>query len=266
MKITVFTSNQPRHIYLLNQLSSISDSCHAIIGSNTLFPGQSDGFFKKSNIMQRYFSKVLKSEEKFFGGPAFLKNKINALLMKSSDLNMLEKKILEPSLNSDIYIVFGATYIKGWLADELVRRRTINLHMGISPYYRGSSCNFWACYNKDYHLVGSTIHMLSKGLDSGNILYHAVPTTKGCETIFDFTMKSVKVAIQSLQERIVSNELFKITPSVQDSSKEISYTKNADFNDTVATAFIESIPSIATLHDYIENNRSDKLFIKPFYG
>ena len=47
--------------------------------------------------------------------------------------------------------------------------------MGVSPYYRGTSCNFWAIYDDNPSYVGSTIHLLSKGLDSGDILFHCIP-------------------------------------------------------------------------------------------
>ena len=77
---------------------------------------------------------------------------------------------------TDLFIVFGSSFIKGKLIEELLKRRSINIHMGVSPFYRGSSCNFWAAYEENFHLIGSTIHLLSKGLDSGDILYHALPT------------------------------------------------------------------------------------------
>ena len=67
-----------------------------------------------------------------------------------------------------------AVYIKGPLVNFLIKKKAINIHMGISPYYRGADCNFWAMYDGNSHLVGATIHMLSKGLDSGSILYHAM--------------------------------------------------------------------------------------------
>ncbi len=266
MNITVFTSNQPRHIYLLNQLSSIADKCYAIIGSHTLFPGRSESFFRKSDIMQNYFHNVQMSEKKFFGGPRFIEGNINSLLIKSTDLNLLERKSLEPALNSDIFIVFGATFIRGWLADELVERKAINLHMGISPYYRGSSCNFWACYNKNYHLVGSTIHMLSKGLDNGDILYHAIPTVENCQNTFDFTMKSVSVAIKSLKDRILSDELLSISSVKQDKNKEISYTRNSDFDDTVAMNFLKNSPSVESISEHLLEQRKSNLFVKPYFG
>ena len=81
-------------------------------------------------------------------------------------------------LKSDLYIFFGSSYIKGPLVNFLIKKKAINIHMGISPYYRGADCNFWAMYDGNSHLVGATIHMLSKGLDSGAILYHAMSKKK----------------------------------------------------------------------------------------
>ena len=51
---------------------------------------------------------------------------------------------------------------------------------------------FWALYDNNPHLVGSTIHMLSKGLDDGPVLYHALSKIK--TSPFDYTMSCVKAA------------------------------------------------------------------------
>ena len=82
------------------------------------------------------------------------------------DLNHLKKADLKDFLESDIYVVFGSSYIKGFLVDFLIKRKAINIHMGLSPYYRGADCNFWALQDDNPHYVGATIHLLSKGLDS----------------------------------------------------------------------------------------------------
>ena len=55
--------------------------------------------------------------------------------------------------------------------------------MGISPYYRGSACNFWALYDKNPQFVGATIHYLSEGLDDGDILFHVLPSKKYLNTL-----------------------------------------------------------------------------------
>ena len=58
------------------------------------------------------------------------------------DLNYLNLNNLKKFLSSDIYIVFGSSYIKGKLVDFLIKK-AINIHMGVSPYW-GCDCNFWA--------------------------------------------------------------------------------------------------------------------------
>ena len=139
----------------------------------------------KSETMQNYFKKVIEAEEKIFENDFSLGSNVKTLSARMGDLNFFKKNDLEFALNSDIYIVFGASYIKGWLIDFLLKKNAINIHMGISPYYRGSSCNFWATYHKNYHLVGATIHLLSEGLDSGKILYHVIPDTKNCNNCLE---------------------------------------------------------------------------------
>jgi methionyl-tRNA formyltransferase len=243
MKITVFTSNQPRHLHLIKQLEAISDECHAIIECNTVFPGEVDDFFRKSEVMQVYFANVIAAERKIFGQVEFVK-KTRTLSIKSGDLNRLDKDVLADALQADIYVVFGASYIKGWLAEFLVNHTALNIHMGISPYYRGSSCNFWALYDNNPHLVGATIHMLSKGLDSGDMLFHVLPTTANCDNPFEFTMQSVAAAHKSLVDKIADGSIFQLETLKQDKSQEIRYTRNRDFTDKVAAKFLAKNISI----------------------
>ena len=115
---------------------------------------------------------------------------------------MLSKESLYQALSSDLYIIFGSSFIKGWLIDYLIEKRAINIHMGLSPYYRGSSCNFWAMYDQNPEYVGATIHRLSKGLDSGDMFFHCLPNMKNTKNPFDFTMQSVKVAHEAIIEKI----------------------------------------------------------------
>ena len=118
MKITVFTSNQPRHISLIENLASIADKVFAIQECNTVFPGQVEDFFKRSEVMQRYFKNVIDAEKRVFGTSRFLPSNVQSLSLKSGDLNKLEMNILDPALQSDYYVVFGSSYIKGKKRDR----------------------------------------------------------------------------------------------------------------------------------------------------
>lgn len=263
MKITVFTSNQPRHLALINKLASVSDTVYCISECNTVFPGKVEDFFKKTDVMKRYFESVMEAENSLYGDISFSQKNVRTLSIKSGDLNLLDKKQLKESLSSDLYVVFGSSYIKGWLLDYLVSQKAINIHMGVSPYYRGSSCNFWALYDNKPEYVGSTIHLLSKGLDSGPMLYHAIPKLEEC-TPFEFTMKSVEAAQRSLVERIANKQIFDLQPLIQDKTQEIRYTKNADFTDKVADDFLCRNLSNLDLAASLYSARNPELLF-PFY-
>lgn len=264
MKITIFTSNQPRHIALINKLTAISEDVYAIMECNTVFPGMVQDFFKKSETMKSYFSNVIKAEKKIFGDLSFTNGKVKSISVKSGDLNHITEKQLSKALESDVYIVFGASYIKGWLADFLVEKKAYNIHMGISPYYRGSSCNFWALYDRRPEFVGATIHLLSRGLDSGPMLYHAIPKFDG-ETPFEFTMKSVATAQDSLVARLKSGDIFEMEEYIQDKTKELRYTRNSDFNDEVAAEYLSRGESSDYIRGALMRSEYPEL-VKPFFG
>ena len=239
MKITLFTSNKNRHSYLINLLSNISDELFVIQECNTIFPGIVPGHNTVSEIMKKYFEQVNNAQFKLFGNShvnSSSKN-IKILPISSGDLNKCSLSFLTDFLKSDIYVVFGSSYIKGELVDYLVEQKAINIHMGVSPYYRGTGCNFWALYDNNPHLVGATIHMLSKGLDSGPMLYHAMSNIKS--NPFEYTMSTVKSAFHSIAERIKDKSIFEIKPTIQDKSKEIRYSKKVEFNKEVVKDYFK---------------------------
>jgi|GEM_PF-450390 len=241
MNITVFTSNQPRHVALIDSLAQVADHVCAIQECNTIFPGQVADFFARSEVMQRYFARVLQAERKVFGPPCFPNNSrgnIRQMPIKMGDLNLLSPADLGDAMQADLFIVFGASYIRGELCRILVERKAINIHMGISPQYRGSSCNFWALYDDNPHLVGATLHLLSGGLDSGPMICHALPPADVADG-FELGMRAVAAAHQSLIELIRSNQFNSANHVIpQDRSRQIRYTKNADFTDAVANEYL----------------------------
>jgi hypothetical protein len=237
MKITLFTANKSRHNYLINLLSNISDELFVVQECVTIFPGVVPGRYPASEIMKNYFEKVNQAQLKLFGNP-YVNNSsknIKLLPISSGDINSCSLDLLSDFLKSDIYIVFGGSYIKGELADYLVKQKAINIHMGVSPYYRGADCNFWALYDNNPHLVGATIQLLSKGLDSGPMLYHAMSNLRS--NPFEYTMSTVKSAFHSITERIKDNSILQIKPEVQNKKQEIRYSKRVDFNEEVIKSF-----------------------------
>lgn len=263
MKITVFTSNQPRHLHLIERLAEVADEVYAIQECSTIAPGSVQDFYQKSAVMQEYFGHVIAAERNVFGEPRILKGNINHMAVRMGDLNLLSLESFGDALNSDIYVVFGASYIKGDLVDHLVANNAYNIHMGMSPYYRGHSTNFWALYDNRAQYVGATIHMLTKGLDSGPILFHALPKAEAVEP-FLLGMKSVKAAHLALVAKIADRTLATIEAVPQDKSLQLRYSKGAEFTDEIAQEYLSRLASPEEIHRQLQS--SDPIeFVAPIY-
>ena len=238
MKITLFTANQNRHNYLVNLLSNNCDELFVVQENRTIFPGIVPGHYPASEIMKKYFKNVVNAQSKMFGNSHINgKNKnIHLFPLQSGDLNKCSTDTLSNFLKSDVYVVFGSSYIKGDLVDFLIKNKALNIHIGVSPYYRGTDCNFWALFDDNPHIVGATIHLLSKGLDSGAILYHALSDIKN--NSFEYTMSTVKSAFHSLAERIKNQSIFDIKPAIQNKEEEIRYSRKDEFNEEIVKSFL----------------------------
>lgn len=264
MRIAVFTSNQPRHLSLIERLSSIADEVIAVVECNTVFPGEVPDFYKKTEVMQGYFNRVIAAETKVFGRPRYLPAGARIMPLKMGDLNRLEPAAFAPALDADAFVVFGASYIKGALCDALVERGAYNIHMGLSPYYRGSGCNFWALYDGRPDLVGATIHLLTKGLDSGPMVFHAVPAPEAVDG-FELGMRAVEAAHQGLAARLADGSLKKAAPVLQDKSLEKRSSRYADFTDEAVAEYRGREIPPAEIARALSARRGEDL-LHPFIG
>lgn len=242
MRITVLTSNQPRHIALIRSLAAVADEVFAVQEVCTLFPGETADFFRKSPIMQTYFSRVRAAEQLVFGAPRFVPRNVQTLSLRMGDLSKVPLDVLAPALQSHVYVVFGASYIRGALCDFLTAGNTYNIHMGVSPYYRGSSTNFWALYDGRPDLVGATIHLLTPGLDSGPVVFHALPAAAPVDP-FALGMRAVRSAHAALVEQIARSRLTAMEAVPQNRSLQLRYTRNEHFTDDVAAEYLARVPS-----------------------
>jgi methionyl-tRNA formyltransferase len=162
--------------------------------------------------------------------------------MRMEDLSRLSLTELAPALKSDLYVVFGASWIKGPLLEFLVQKGAVNIHMGVSPYFRGASCNFWAIHDDRADLVGATIHVLTAGLDSGPMLFHALPAPRRADP-FLLGMLAVRAGHRGLVHHIKNGSLARLPQRPQDRTQEIRYARHSDFTDGVAEAYLSDPPS-----------------------
>lgn len=70
----------------------------------------------------------------------------------------------------DVLFCYGSSLIKSQLLEEY-KGRFINLHLGLSPYYRGSGTNVAAIIDGNLAAVGATFMHMDAGIDTGAIIH-----------------------------------------------------------------------------------------------
>ncbi|MDH3972705.1 MAG: formyl transferase [Deltaproteobacteria bacterium] len=86
------------------------------------------------------------------------------------DLNSRESINFVKEMDADFLIVMGTRILIKELYSAS-KSGAINIHMGITPEYRGSKGEFWALYRDDLENIGFTVHFIDDGIDTGEILY-----------------------------------------------------------------------------------------------
>ncbi len=105
------------------------------------------------------------------------------------------------SIAPRVLAVYGTDLIRRPVI-ELAGEVALNLHTGISPRYRGASSVFWALHNEEPEWVGSTVHVLDAGVDSGDIVGTAKPKISGDDDVAALFAKCVQVGAELYGHRI----------------------------------------------------------------
>ena len=71
-----------------------------------------------------------------------------------------------------LVVVLGTSIIKKNTVQTIKDASSyfVNIHLGITPEYRGVKPEFWCILNKEPNMVGTTIHHLEAGIDTGKII------------------------------------------------------------------------------------------------
>lgn len=265
MRITVFTSNQPRHLELIRKLQFVCDDLYVVQEMKTHFPSgrinQSGG---EERILCGYFDKMQAAEQRIFPDSNGVKKATYVVALNMGELSLMPLERIKEVLRSDLYIVFGASLIKGRLLSFLMERGAFNIHMGVAPYYRGTACNFWALYDGAPELVGATIHQLAAGLDAGPILYHAMPTAE-CVDGFTLGMLAVNAAIVSIEKMLETKEIHQLALTQQDSNYLVRHSRSRDFSARIVYEYLGRSIGTYSVDLASKGDATKNRLVRPYY-
>tara|TARA_Y100000589_G_C27189069_1_gene643945 strand:- start:3189 stop:3986 length:798 start_codon:yes stop_codon:yes gene_type:complete len=174
MKIVILTGSEIRHDYFRckiaddKRINVIASFCEGKEKSleNRVIKNKNSSFLEIQHVLARtqsekdFFSDfLLKTQDKSF--PKFIaKGDINNEFIVSEIIN----------LKPELIVCYGASLIKSNLLNKF-KGYFINVHLGLSPYYRGSGTNIWALINNEPEMVGATFMHIDSGIDTGEIIH-----------------------------------------------------------------------------------------------
>jgi methionyl-tRNA formyltransferase len=154
----------------------------------------------EDEIIRTHFFERSEAEKKYFSGhDNFVIDEKLIFSLENGQSNSLEVFEWVKEKSPDFVILFGSSIIKPPLL-SYYDGKIINIHLGLSPYYRGSGTNFWPLVNNQPECVGATIHLAILKVDAGSILGQIRPDVEkndlchdvGCKTIINGTNKMIE--------------------------------------------------------------------------
>ena len=174
MKIVILPGNETRHVYFRKKVASdkritvLTSYCESEEKSLANRINQNE---HTSQLEIQHVEARTQSEIDFFSDYIEIcEDKSNPKLIRKGAINeeVIVNEII--AIKPDLLVCYGCSLIKS----ELLKKfefRFLNVHLGLSPYYRGSGTNVWPLINREPDMVGATFMYIDSGIDTGEIIH-----------------------------------------------------------------------------------------------
>ncbi|MTI45774.1 formyl transferase-like protein [Roseibium hamelinense] len=194
MRIVILTDNSDRHFYFCNKIIAETGGVVGVVTGGKEIRRSAAEEFKRAwgrhfarTVQKRVFQVLYKNagltvkaekkraEKAAFGGEtqrfADRYNHLHLAAVGPDDRSINDARFVElvRAQKPDLIVVMGTCLIGRRLMD--CAPLVLNMHTGLSPYYRGGRTNFWPFVEGEPGYFGVTIHKMSGGIDAGDILH-----------------------------------------------------------------------------------------------
>lgn len=195
--------DQPRHLYYANKIVDKFPMVGGIVQERGIsVPKEPEGLSPiDSANWRQHFEERADAETKYFGKQKL--PDIPLLKVNKDTLNDIDAVEFVKKVKPDMAIVFGTGMIREPLVSALPPK-TINLHLGLSPRYRGAATLFWPFYFLEPNWAGTTFHHIVHSPDAGDIIHQVVPELEKGDGMHDVACKAV---LESTKEALALFEM-----------------------------------------------------------
>lgn len=213
MRIVLLTSDQRRHRYAAWSLARTLDLVGivsepkppSVAAPEPELAGEPD-------IVARHFQERDAAEARLLGDRAF--PAVERLEVPVGSINDEAVCRWVSERRPDLLVLYGTGIVKDPLLSAWPER-IVNLHLGLSPYYRGSGTNFWPLVQRQPECVGATIHLAVRQVDAGPILAQVRPEAQSSDRCHDLGTKALMRGLEDLPHVLGLFEKGKLEPAAQ---------------------------------------------------
>ena len=236
----VLTSNAVRHHYFIARIAETFEVVGAMSEPKRNYFTQARA---NSAAVEAHFLQLTKAET------PFMAERINPAIMPTviDDLNTESALAQAQALNPDVVCLFGTSILKApWL--EAFPNRIVNVHLGLSPYYRGGATLFWPFHDHNLACLGTTIHLAIAKVDAGAILKRIKPDFNVGDTYYTVTTRLIRKTLDAFPTVAMDYLADRIMPIPQEFIAG-RVTKKSDFTET----------ALLTALQYIEGGLTERM-------
>jgi phosphoribosylglycinamide formyltransferase 1 len=257
-KIVLLTGTELRHeffrkfIAIHKDISVLASFCESKKG-NLLELVQND---KKQNDSRSLHLSTRKIVEKDFFQVfcSKVEDKSKPKFIKKGEINNQDHVSQITQLNPDVIISYGCSIIRSELI-HVFKGRFINIHLGLSPYYRGSGTNFWPFVNNELQFIGSTFMYIDQGVDTGEIIHQIRANISYNDSIHQIGNRLIRDTFSECVKLIRSLSQLERMNQLKIDSIDVQYYRNKDFTEeSLAQAHKNILDGMIV--DYLKNKSS----------
>jgi methionyl-tRNA formyltransferase len=194
MRVLLFSGSHSRHLFVLAKLLKLDASFRVVVMERESVMPSPPANIDKHDLknFSRHFEKRFEIESGAFGelNHQAVYSGIETHVCQPQDLNSRGTVDFVNKEPADVCIVFGCDLINGELLKSLPPL-SLNFHLGLSPWYRGSATLFWPFVFMEPQCAGITIHKIVSAADAGEVLHQSVPTLEKGMGIHDVGLATV---------------------------------------------------------------------------
>ena len=226
MRVVILTTKLPEDIWLINTLGDVCQIEGIVLPTRTRYREYGVAHVLRKRIPRLGLTKVAnqallvlyrllvekrrdkKAGKEFFSTkPSQYIERKGIDILEVLDINSDQVRNFIRAKAPQLVVVSGAPLLKECIL-EAAEGRIINLHPGYAPQYRGRYGSFWPIYNKEPELVGTTIHFVDRGVDTGRILLQGKVQFNPDDTLGTITYRQHKLGTELLVKCLQDFEIY----------------------------------------------------------